>query len=294
MALPIEDLQELARRKAVAVGINPDLFVRQITQESNWNPTVVNPSSGAMGLGQFMPATAREMGLTPTSVFNPEANLGASAEYMARMLKATGGDYAKALAAYNFGIGNIQKGKAWPEETRNYVSRIMGRTPIVSTRQSGPMAQRSPAFTLAPRPNFSLFDAPFPTTITEGEPLTVEPTPVLSSPQDELLALLTEEKPRIAIDTPEVVAENAAQVRPQTAPAAMPLVRSNISQIPIQPLPTFRARPYAPIAPIIPIEIPEATETIPPKVKASMQRELRSLTKQNRALRQKLTRGRKV
>ena len=47
------------------------------------------------------------------------------------LLQKNGGDLGKALASYNWGIGNVQKyGMAlMPQETRNYIPRVMSNMP---------------------------------------------------------------------------------------------------------------------------------------------------------------------
>ena len=114
---------ELARQKALKYGLNPDLFVRQIQAESSFNPNAVSPK-GAIGLGQIMPATAKELGINPE---DPDQNLDGAARYMRQHLD-TFGDYSLALAAYNAGAGNVRKAGGIPNftETQNYVSKIMG------------------------------------------------------------------------------------------------------------------------------------------------------------------------
>lgn len=114
---------ELARQKALKYGLDPDLFVRQIQAESSFNPNAVSPA-GAIGLGQLMPATARELGVDPS---NPDQNLEGAARYMRQQLDSFG-DYGLALAAYNAGPSRVQKAGGIPNitETQNYVSKIMG------------------------------------------------------------------------------------------------------------------------------------------------------------------------
>lgn len=121
--------QSVARSAAAANGINPDRFVRQIQQESGFNPNAVSPA-GAIGIAQFMPGTAAGMGINP---HDPVASLNAAARMMGNLNKQFGGDYNKALAAYNAGPGAVQSavrsgGGNWlsylPAETRNYVAII--------------------------------------------------------------------------------------------------------------------------------------------------------------------------
>lgn len=117
------DYVELARQKALQYGLDPDLFVRQIQAESAFRPNAVS-SAGAIGLGQLMPATARELGVDPS---NPAQNLDGAARYMKQQLD-TFGNYPMALAAYNAGPSRVQKAGGIPNitETQNYVSKIMG------------------------------------------------------------------------------------------------------------------------------------------------------------------------
>jgi len=72
-----------------------------------------------------MPDTARGMGIDPS---DPYAALDAAARLDASNLSKYGGDYSKALAAYNAGGGNVDKYGGVPpfSETQNYVSTILG------------------------------------------------------------------------------------------------------------------------------------------------------------------------
>ena len=122
---------ELADAMARRFGLDPELFRRQIQQESGFQESAVSPV-GARGLGQIMPDTAAQpgYGVTPLSadlIDDPEENLRFSAEYMAAMLKKYDGDYRLALAAYNAGAGAVDKAGGVPdfEETQNYVSKIL-------------------------------------------------------------------------------------------------------------------------------------------------------------------------
>src|SRR5215471_12886082 len=90
-AQPGGDLQDYARQAANRAGIDPDIFVRQIQQESGFNPSARSPA-GAIGVAQFMPDTARGLGVDPT---DPYASLDAGARLMASNLQKYGGDYAK-------------------------------------------------------------------------------------------------------------------------------------------------------------------------------------------------------
>jgi len=117
------DYRQLAYQTAQKYGIDPDLFVRQIQAESAFRPDAVS-SAGAIGLGQLMPATAKELGVDPT---DPVQNLEGAARYMKQQLDRFG-DPALALAAYNAGPSRVAKANGVPNitETQNYVAKILG------------------------------------------------------------------------------------------------------------------------------------------------------------------------
>lgn len=105
----------------------PDGILRSIaTAESGGNQFAIS-GAGAKGLFQFMDPTAKDMGLKGNDVFDPEKSASAAAKYLSQLLQQTGGNLQEAIAAYNWGIGNVQKkglGMA-PAETRNYVPKVL-------------------------------------------------------------------------------------------------------------------------------------------------------------------------
>jgi hypothetical protein len=120
----------IAEQDATNVGINPTYFVRQIQLESGFNPNAVS-LSGAVGIAQILPSTARGLGINP---WDPIQALQAAAQMMANSYHQYG-DYAKALAAYNAGSASVNNavascGSNWlscmPAETQHYVATIMG------------------------------------------------------------------------------------------------------------------------------------------------------------------------
>ncbi|OHY39497.1 transglycosylase SLT domain-containing protein [Enterobacter roggenkampii] len=109
----------------------PEGLLRSVAiTESGGNQFAVS-GAGAKGLFQFMDGTARDMGLRGNDVFDPEKAAQAAAKYLSQLLQANGGDLSKALASYNWGIGNVQKhGMAlMPQETRNYIPKVMSNMP---------------------------------------------------------------------------------------------------------------------------------------------------------------------
>ena len=128
--LPKSQYVAIARQDAANAGISPDLFVRQINQESGFNPWAISPA-GAIGIAQFMPGTAAGLGINPR---DPIQSLRGAARLMANYAHQYN-NYAKALGAYNAGSGTVNwavrvGGGNWynylPYETRNYIRVIMG------------------------------------------------------------------------------------------------------------------------------------------------------------------------
>lgn len=122
---------DTAWQAALDAGIDPNLFIRQINQESGFDPNAYSPA-GAEGIAQFMPATATGLGVDP---WDPTSALYGAANLMAQLSQQFGGNYAQALAAYNAGPGTVQYaisvgGSDWydylPAETQSYVTIIMG------------------------------------------------------------------------------------------------------------------------------------------------------------------------
>lgn len=124
-------------------GVPQDL-IYQAVAESGFRPQAVNPHSGAGGMWQFMPGDAYA---PPRSAwydqrFDPEASTRAYARYIKYLYNQLG-DWYLAMAAYDWGAGNIQRAVErtgfadfWelyrrnnlPAETKNYVPIILAVT----------------------------------------------------------------------------------------------------------------------------------------------------------------------
>ena len=116
---------ELIRESAKQNGISATLLDALIKQESGFRAKIVSPS-GAVGLTQLMPATAKSLGVSNS--YDPAQNIEGGAKYLKQQLDKFGGDISLALAAYNAGPGAVTKYGGIPPyaETQNYVKSVLG------------------------------------------------------------------------------------------------------------------------------------------------------------------------
>jgi membrane-bound lytic murein transglycosylase D len=132
------------RAAFMAEGVPPEL-AWLAEAESSLNPAARSPV-GAKGLFQFMPDTAKAMGLStwlPDERTDPEKSARAAARYL-KQLHGRFGNWALALAAYNAGEGRVSRTLAkssaksftaiaasLPAETRMYVPKVCA---LITTR----------------------------------------------------------------------------------------------------------------------------------------------------------------
>ena len=133
--------KEMIQKTLKQYGVPQDL-IYQAVAESGFQPQALNRRSGAGGMWQFMPF-AGSYGLERNGYFDerfdPEKSTEAYARYM-KYLYEQFGDWYLAMAAYDWGPGNVQRAVArtgyadfWqlyrhnalPGETKNYVPGIL-------------------------------------------------------------------------------------------------------------------------------------------------------------------------
>ena len=110
------------------LNIPTDLLARLLFQESHYRADIISGATrskaGALGIAQFMPATAASLGIDP---LNTNQAIPAAGRYLVQMYNIFG-NWAGALGAYNFGAGNYRKylnGQInLPTETKNYIAQI--------------------------------------------------------------------------------------------------------------------------------------------------------------------------
>jgi hypothetical protein len=120
------------RNAARKAGISEDLFLHMMAKETGGlsNPESARSKAGALGIAQFMPATAKQYGIDPLDI---NQALPAAAKMTASLLKKYDGNERLAAMAYNWGQGNVDKWLATgadpaklPKETAGYIRAAEG------------------------------------------------------------------------------------------------------------------------------------------------------------------------
>lgn len=113
---------KIACDAAKKYGVDEKLVLAVIDQESKFENNLTSPA-GAQGLMQLMPSTSKWLGVT--NPMDPKQNIDGGVRLLKQLLDKYNGNVAQALAAYNWGTGNVDKylagKKSMPAETRDYI-----------------------------------------------------------------------------------------------------------------------------------------------------------------------------
>jgi len=110
-------------QQARLYNIDHALIRAVIHAESHFDPQAIS-KTGARGLMQLMPETAKELGLKNS--LDAQQNIKAGSKHLARLIRKYGGNITLVSAAYNAGEGAVKKYNGVPPypETKVYVERV--------------------------------------------------------------------------------------------------------------------------------------------------------------------------
>lgn len=125
-----EPYKAMIQSAASSNGVPVMILAWLLWKESRYNPAIISGRKrspvGAMGIAQFMPATAVEELGSQAAALDPARAIPGAARYLKKLYNGTG-TWAQALAAYNWGIGNVKKKglSEAPAETVDYYTTII-------------------------------------------------------------------------------------------------------------------------------------------------------------------------
>ena len=178
--------------------------------ESAYNPMAYSRAH-AVGLWQFIPSTGRHFNLRQTNFYDGRRDITASTnaalDYLSRLHDMFNGDWLLAMAAYNAGEGTVSRAierneklglptDFWnlplPQETRNYVPKLLALSQVVLTPQAY-------GVNLSPVANEPYFEA-----VAINERLDLSRVAAFSGiDEDELIQLNPAFKKRMTVDGPK-------------------------------------------------------------------------------------------
>jgi soluble lytic murein transglycosylase-like protein len=123
-ALTPAEMQEMLANAGSRHNVDADLLASVVKAESGGQVRAVS-RTGAEGLMQLMPGTAKEQGVA--DAFRPEQNIAGGTAYLDELLTRYHDNVAFALAAYNAGPAAVDRYHGIPpfHETQAYVARVI-------------------------------------------------------------------------------------------------------------------------------------------------------------------------
>lgn len=113
-------------------GIPTGVLHKLIKAESAFKASIINGTQrsrvGALGIAQFMPATAIEELGSVQAALDPLKAIDGAGRYLKKIYAYVGKDWTKAVAGYNWGMGYAKNRNlaTAPQETKDYVKKILG------------------------------------------------------------------------------------------------------------------------------------------------------------------------
>ena len=121
---PSPEINDIVEHASKIYEVDPELIKSVIRVESDFDANATS-SKGAMGLMQLMPETAKDLGVK--NCYNPVENIMAGTRYLKSLLSRYDGNVDLTLAAYNWGMGNVERNPdKLPKETQTYIVRVNG------------------------------------------------------------------------------------------------------------------------------------------------------------------------
>ncbi|WP_195266594.1 MULTISPECIES: lytic transglycosylase domain-containing protein [unclassified Clostridium] len=129
-SVDVEKIYSTVDKYSQKYGVDRNLILAIIKQESNFNPNAVS-SAGAKGLMQLMDFNSEAYGLT--NPFDIDENIEAGVKHIKDYINMFDGNLEMALMAYNGGQGTMERRGVksssdlykMPQETQNYVPKIL-------------------------------------------------------------------------------------------------------------------------------------------------------------------------
>lgn len=128
------DLAAQVTARAKAIGLDPRIALAIASQESGIRQfdsngqVVANPGSSARGIFQLLAGTARSLGVDRNDTAQ---NIDGGTRYLSMLLHRYGGDQTKAITAYYWGEGNLDRAitrhSAIPMDALNYTRGVLRR-----------------------------------------------------------------------------------------------------------------------------------------------------------------------
>lgn len=134
--MAVDDYSDLYQQAGLKYGIDPALLMAQGDVESSGNPDAVGPDTKygkAKGIAQFIPATAKSLGIDPT---DPAQAIDGQARLMAENLNRYG-DVQSAVSAYHGGTNTDN----WGPKTKDYTQKVLGKYQQMTSNSDDPFAQ---------------------------------------------------------------------------------------------------------------------------------------------------------